>query len=95
MDVAGQSYFSYSGYPIYMSEHMPRTASGAATVCLFGNFYETTLTGIRQDVSVAMSDAPYFANDQMAIRIKASWHCLNHRTGVNGDGYVGLLTAIP
>lgn len=92
-DVAGQSYFTYSGYPIYFSEHMPKSPAASTVSCLFGNFYETTLTGIRQDVSVAMSDAPFFAKDQMAVRVKASWHCLNHRDGLNGDGYVGLVTA--
>lgn len=100
-DMAGATPRMLKGYPVTFSEHMPTSTAVSQVSLLFGDFFESSLIGIRQEVTVALSQDRYFELDALAIRIKASWDVQNHRgadvatgpeTGLP-NGFVGLSTS--
>ena len=80
------------GYPIYFTARMPADGP-SSTACLFGNFMEAVVLGVRNDVLIASSDQYAFNEDVLTIRTTMRTDINVHEPGNGGVGaYVSLET---
>jgi HK97 family phage major capsid protein len=84
--------FSYLGYPIVFSEFMPSAYALSQNMLYFGNFSDSVLLGMRENVSISLSEHLKFDYDQLAIKGRISYDMKYHENGdaTNAGGVVVL-----
>ncbi|MEN1680335.1 MAG: phage major capsid protein [Planctomycetota bacterium] len=84
----------YKGYPVNLTDEMPKTSGNAQVPVLFGSFFDAVLLGEREGIEIATSDQAFWTEDQIGIRGHEAYDIAVHDAG-NGSvagAYVGLLT---
>lgn len=67
-EIRGSASKSFLGYPVEISQVMPKTDANSQIVCLFGDFTLGTTLGDRRETTISISDQAYWANDQIGIK---------------------------
>lgn len=65
---AGRRQPIFMGYPVHVSQIMPNATAANQIPCVFGDLGMGSLFGDRRMTTIALSNAPGFANDEMYIR---------------------------
>ena len=84
---------SFDGFPIYISQIMPKTYSADQVSCLFGGWSTAAKFGVvRGSEQMATSDQRYFDTDQIAFRYTQRWGHTLHDVNdtANESGIVAL-----
>jgi HK97 family phage major capsid protein len=86
---------TFLGYPVEVTQVMPKTDANSQVACLFGDLALASDFGDRQQTSIATSEHLYFASNEMAIRGIERVDINNHDVGsaTEAGPIVGLLTA--
>jgi HK97 family phage major capsid protein len=89
----GAPRYMYDGYPVYISEVMPKTYAGDAVVMLAGAWsYSAKLGIVNGSEQMASSPDRYFEYDQVGFRYTQRWAFSLHDVNgtANESGIVGL-----
>ena len=105
---AGARVKQFLGYPVVVSQVMPKTSAINQVVCLFGDLRRTASLGDRRQFTLALSDSALnaFEQDEMAMRATERFDIVVHDVGESSSGVardvvqglsagpiVGLITA--
>lgn len=92
---AGALPLEYGGYPIKVTQVMPRTDLNSQVLAVFGSMKKAVSFGDRRQTTIAISDQRYFENDQVAIRGTERFDINVHDVGdgTNAGAMVGLRAA--
>lgn len=85
----------FMGYPVRITQTMPKTDANSQISCLFGNLDLAALYGDRRQTTIALSTDLKFAEDQIAIRGTERFDINVHDVGDTTDAgpIVGLISA--
>ncbi len=85
----------FLGYPVYLTQYMPKTTAAATVAALFGAFDAGCILGERIGIRVARSDDYAFLNDLTTLKATTRTDFNVHDPGdaTNPGAYIGLKTA--
>jgi HK97 family phage major capsid protein len=67
-DVATPGDRTFLGYPVVISQKMPKTEANSQVCALLGDFSLGTMFGDRRGTTIAFSSEKYFDTDELAVR---------------------------
>lgn len=69
------------GYPVVISQVLPKTDTTSQVMCLFGDLSKSSTFGDRRQTTISLSDQAYWANDQVGIKGTERFDIVNHDLG--------------
>ena len=102
MDIVnGSPVRKHLGFPVYITNALPKTDANSQILCLFGDLSKSSMFGDRAGMSIAISDSAVvgsesvFENDELAVRGIERFDINNHDLGTStaGGPVVGLVSA--
>jgi HK97 family phage major capsid protein len=66
--ISGTREFRFLGYPVRITQTMPKTDANSQVACLLGDLRMAAALGDRRENRIAMSEHSDFANDLLAVR---------------------------
>jgi HK97 family phage major capsid protein len=83
-EVEGKRMRSFLGYPVEVSQVMPKTDANSQIACYFGDLRLSSDFGDRRQTTIAISDQRYFDTDEIGIKGTERFDINNHDLG-NAD----------
>lgn len=68
MELGGGLQRTFLGYPVKISQKMPRADGNSQVSCLFGDIAQGSMVGEVRGMEIAQTDQRYFDTDEIAIR---------------------------
>jgi HK97 family phage major capsid protein len=92
---AGRRTLVFMGYPVHISQQMPRVEANSQVCCLFGDMRLAADFGDRRATTIMFSEHAAFTTDEIAIRGTERFDINVHDVGDTTDPgpLVGLITA--
>jgi HK97 family phage major capsid protein len=92
---AGRRTLLFMGYPVHISQKMPKTEANSQVPVLFGDLRLASDFGDRRQTTIAFSEHAAFTTDEIAIRGTERFDINNHDVGNTTDAgpVVGLVLA--
>lgn len=94
-EIEGKRRRTFLGYPVIVSQKMPKTSASAQVCCLFGSLRLSSDFGDRRRASLSMSEHRHHDTDEIGVKGRQRFDILNHSVGDTTDAgpVVGLITA--
>lgn len=94
-EIEGTRRRSFLGYPVEVSQVMPKTEANSQVCALFGDLRLSSRFGDRRQTVISMSEHRYFDTDEIGVKGSERFDIVNHDCGdsTNAGPVVGLITA--
>ena len=91
----GQRNRVFMGYPVHVTQTMPKTDANSQVACLFGDLSLASMFGDRRGTTIAMSEHAEFDSDELAVRGTERFDINVHDVGDTTDAgpIIGLISA--
>lgn len=94
-EVEGKRSRTFLGYPVEISQAMPKVEANSQVPVVFGDLKLSSRFGDRRQTVISMSEHRYFDTDELGIKGSERFDIVNHDCGdaVTAGPVVGLITA--
>lgn len=94
-EINGKNMRVFQGYPVHISQKMPKTTASGQVCCLFGSLALASDFGDRRRNSFSMTEHRYHETDEIGVRGTERFDINNHSFGDSSEAgpVIGLVTA--
>jgi len=95
-DLAGRVGKEFMGYPVRVTQVMPKTPTAGQPICYFGDLMMSSTLGTRREMSFATStEGTFFTNDTIGVKSTQRIAIKNHEVGQAAIAASGDQAAVP